>query len=332
MHASKVLVTIALAVYNVEDFLEYSLDCIVNQSLKEIEILCINDGSNDKTLSILKEYAKKDNRIKIVNKFKNEGLAVARNESLKLAKGKYIIFLDGDDLYNKSLAEKALELAEREQSDIVYWDYIAFTHTKQIEKLIKKPSDLINVDKKDKKMWLKRPSFTWVKLIRTEKARELKIHFPKGLTRQDIPVHWKLVTQLNKVSILPERLAYYRQQPAATTTKKDKRLFDLVYVMDIVEEYLRSNKIFNLYKNEFYTQRFNFFHGMFDKLQNQYKKESIELITKRMDKESYIFLNSSNFVRPQAKYFLQSLEGNFFAKVKLHMWEVMRSIYRIIKN
>ena len=240
--------------------------------------------------------------------------------------------MDGDDIYDKTLFEKAVVMAEKEQSDIVYWDYIAFSDTKQIQKLVKKPSDLLNVDKHDKKMWLKRPSFTWVKLIRTEKARALKIHFPEGLTRQDIPVHWKLVTQLDKVSILPERLAYYRQQPNATTAKKDKRLFDLVYVMDIVENYLRTNNLFLIYKNEFYTQRLNFFHGMFDKLQDEYRKEAIELVTKRMNKESYAFLNSSSFIRPQAKYFLQSLQGNVFAKIKLYSWEKMRLIYRQIKH
>ena len=326
------LLSVTLAAYNVEEFIEESISSILNQTFKDIELICIDDCSSDNTLKILRKFEKKDVRVKVVSKPKNEGLAIARNESLKLAKGKYITFLDGDDIYDKSLFEKAVALAEKEQSDIVYWDYITFSNSKQIQKLVKKPSDLLNVDKHNKKMWLKRPSFTWVKLIRTEKARALKIHFPEGLTRQDIPVHWKLVTQLDKVSILPERLAYYRQQPNATTAKKDKRLFDLVYVMDIVENYLRANNLFPIYKNEFYTQRLNFFHGMFDKLQDEYRKEAIELVTKRMNKESYAFLNSSNFVRPQAKYFLQSLQGNVFAKIKLFSWEIMRSIYRKIKH
>ena len=329
---AEVFLSITLATYNVEEFIEESINSIINQTFKDFELICIDDGSKDNTLKILKEFEKKDSRIKVIAKEINEGLAVARNESLKLAKGKYITFLDGDDMYDTTLFEKAVDLAEKEKSDIVYWDYIAFSDTKQLEKLIKKPSDLLNVDKHDKKMWLKRPSFTWVKLIRTEKARELKIHFPKGYTRQDIPVHWNLVTQIDKVSILPERLAYYRQQPNATTAKKDKKLFHLLYVMDIVEVYLKRQGLFDTYKNEFYTQQINFFSGMFDNIKSEFKDEGLKLIKERLKETHYNFINTTNLVRPQAKYFLKSLKGDFVSKIKLQLRKIIRSIYRKLKK
>jgi glycosyltransferase involved in cell wall biosynthesis len=326
------VLSITLATYNVEEFIEESINSIINQTFKDFELICIDDGSSDNTLKILKEFEAKDARIKVIAKQINEGLAVARNESLKLAKGKYITFLDGDDIYDKTLFEKAVSLAEKEQSDIVYWDYLPFYDVKDIPKLQKQTSDLLNLNPKNKKALLKRPSFTWVKIIRTEKARELKIHFPKGYTRQDIPVHWQLVTQINKVSILPEKLAFYRQQPNATTAKKDTKLFHLVYVMDIVKTYLEESNLFEAYKNEFYTQQLNFFSGMYDNIKSEYKKEALVLIKERLEDTHYNFINTTNLVRPQAKYFLKSLKGDFVSKIRLNLRKTIRSIYRKLKK
>ena len=191
-------VSITISTYNVESYIKECMQSIINQTFKDFELICIDDGSSDNTLSILRKFETTDSRITVIAKKVNEGLAVARNESLKLAKGKYITFLDGDDIYDVTLFEKAVHLAEKEQSDIVYWDYVTFYNFEDISKLKKEKSDLLNFDVTNKKELFKRPSFTWVKIIRTEKARALKIHFPKGYTRQDIPVHWNLVTQIDK--------------------------------------------------------------------------------------------------------------------------------------
>jgi glycosyltransferase involved in cell wall biosynthesis len=332
MNIKQPLVTITMSTYNVEDYINESINSIINQTFKDFELICIDDGSSDNTLKILKEFEAKDARINVIAKRINEGLAVARNESLKLAKGKYITFLDGDDIYDTTLFEKAVSLAEKEQSDIVYWDYLPFYDVKEIPKLQKQTSALLGLNPKNKKALLKRPSFTWVKIIRTEKARKLKIHFPKGYTRQDIPVHWKLVTQINKVSILPEKLAFYRQQPNATTAKKDTKLFHLVYVMDIVKTYLEESNLFEAYKNEFYTQQINFFSGMYDNIKSEYKKEALVLIKERLEATHYNFINTTNLVRPQAKYFLKSLKGDFVSKIRLNLRKTIRSTYRKLKK
>ena len=326
------LVSITIATYNIESFIEESINSIINQTFKYFELICIDDGSKDNTLKILKEFEKKDSRIKVIAKEINEGLAVTRNESLKLAKGKYITFLDGDDIYDTALFEKAVELAEKEKSDIVYWDYLPFYDVKEIPKLQKQPSDLLGSNPKNKKALLKRPSFTWVKLIRTEKARELKIHFPKGYTRQDIPVHWNLVTQIDKVSILPERLAYYRQQPNATTTKKDKRLFDLAYVMDITREFLIEKNLYAQYKDEFLRQRLNLLSGMYYSISKNLKKEALTLIAERLGHDETEYINSNNDLRVNSRLFFKAYQGSVIHKVLYISRLYIRLIYRFIKD
>lgn len=89
-------VSIIVPVYNVEEYLVKCLDSLVNQTLKEIEIICINDGSTDNSLEILNTYAQKDSRITIIDK-KNEGVSAARNTGLNISKGEYIMFVDSDD-------------------------------------------------------------------------------------------------------------------------------------------------------------------------------------------------------------------------------------------
>ena len=221
------LLSITVATYNVQDFVRESIESILNQSFRDFELICIDDGSKDNTVKILKEFEEKDSRVRVISKSINQGLAVARNESLALAKGKYVAFFDGDDIYDCTLFEKVIQKAEEENSDMVLWDYVTFYKAEEIEKKQKEYSLLNDISSLDKIALLQRPAFTWVKLLKVEKVRSIGIHFPDGYTRQDIPVHWHLIIELDKISILPERLSYYRQQPEATTSKKDTKLFHL---------------------------------------------------------------------------------------------------------
>ena len=110
-------ISLIIPIFNNEKYLPFCLNSIIHQSLKSIEIICINDGSTDESLNILKEFKKNDNRIIIINQ-KNKGSAIARNKGIKKSKGKYIAFIDSDDmypnnytlelLYNKSVQNKAL--------------------------------------------------------------------------------------------------------------------------------------------------------------------------------------------------------------------------------
>ena len=329
---TKPLVSVTLSAYNVEEFIRESLDCIVNQTLEDIEIICIDDGSTDNTLSILNEYAQKDNRITVITKPKNEGLAVARNESLALAKGKYISFIDGDDLIDLDLFKKAYELAEKEKSDMVMWDYAIFYNNEDLVVNKNKPSALDKISIEDKVSLLKRPAFTGIKLIRTDVAKNLNINFPKGLTRQDIPIHWLLITQLNKISILPKKLYYYRQQPNATTYKTDRRVFDLATIMSITEDYLKKNNLFDLYKDTFLESQLNLLFGMYDKADKLIKSEALTIVKKKLDDDQWQYILDNKSLRWQARMFYLSLEGSFSATIQYQLWNITRKVYRTIQG
>jgi len=113
-------ISVIVPIYNVEFYLCRCLDSLVNQTLRNIEIICINDSSPDNSLAILKKYAEKDNRIKIIDFEKNQGVNAARNSGMKIAKGEYIGFCDPDDYVDLDFYEKLYELAKNKNADIVY--------------------------------------------------------------------------------------------------------------------------------------------------------------------------------------------------------------------
>lgn len=325
------IVSITMSTYNVQSYLRDCMECVINQTMSNVEIICIDDGSTDDTSKILKEYAANDTRVKIILKEKNEGLAVSRNEALHLAKGKYIGFVDGDDLLNKDLFRQAVELAEKEKSDMVLWDYVVFSNTDELKKEPIKPSELVDVSKNNKLSLLQRPAFAWTKLIKTNLAGKLNLHFPEGCTRQDIPVHWKLITNINYISILPKRLYYYRQQSGATTFARDKRLLDLPKVMDIVKQQLIEDNLFETYKSEYLRQKLARLYGMIDHIDKKYYEEAMKMFWERMGKEELEYLKNKPELKWQIMDFYKSLDGSIFAKIRRKLWLGLRTAYRSIK-
>lgn len=103
------LVSVIIPVYNAERTIKDTLDSVINQTYKNLEIICINDCSKDNSLEILNEYVKKDERIKVLSNEKNSGVAKTRNNGLKIATGEYIAFVDSDDIWNLTKTEKQIE-------------------------------------------------------------------------------------------------------------------------------------------------------------------------------------------------------------------------------
>lgn len=117
MMSEKIKVSVILPVYNVERYLRQCMDSILGQTLKEIEIICIDDGSADGSLEILEEYRERDSRVQVVSQ-ENGGAAAARNRGIGLAKGKYLSFLDSDDFFEPQMLERAWACAEREEAEV----------------------------------------------------------------------------------------------------------------------------------------------------------------------------------------------------------------------
>ena len=126
-------VTVIIPSYNVEDYLDECIESVLKQSLKDIEIILVNDGSTDKTLDIIKKYEKKDERIKYIDQV-NQGLSVSRNNALDIASGEYIFFLDSDDYLSKKSLENLYNKASKDNLDVLYFDATSIFENEKLKK------------------------------------------------------------------------------------------------------------------------------------------------------------------------------------------------------
>lgn len=327
------LVTVAVSTYNVGDYIDEALKCIEEQSYTNIEILCIDDCSTDSTQAIIRDHTKKDARYRLICHNHNQGLSVSRNRAISEAQGEYIIMLDGDDLFDKDMVRLAVEKAEEKKSDIVLWDYAVFSNANELKENIKQSSRLIGVSSEDKLSLLRQPAFMWVKLIRTSVLKKLKTQFTPGLTKQDIPIHWQLVTSLDKISILPRKLSFYRQQPNATSCRKGKSLFSLAIVMDITEQYLKASGKYEKYKSEFLRRRLSLLQGMYDFIKPELKNEALAMVRERLNEDAKQYLASYECeLTPRVRYFYGSLSGNLIDRIRYKSILYSREVYRVVKR
>ncbi|MBR2191603.1 MAG: glycosyltransferase family 2 protein, partial [Eubacterium sp.] len=141
--------SIIIPAYNSEEFISETLDSAVAQTIDDFEIICINDGSKDSTIDILREYEQENDNVIVIDK-ENEGVAAARNDGIKIAKGEFLYFLDADDLLESTALEHMYEKAKKYKADLVIAQYDIFDESrtymiKDLEDTVLKPT----IDKYD---------------------------------------------------------------------------------------------------------------------------------------------------------------------------------------
>lgn len=145
-------ISIIVPVYNVERYLRKCLDSLINQTYKNIEIICVNDGSTDNSLDILNEYANKDKRIIVVNK-KNGGISDARNVGISKVSGEYMMFVDSDDWVDLETCEKSLDAMNKYSVDVVLYSYVREFDNKSLPKIIFNEDCYFNIDDTRNKLY-----------------------------------------------------------------------------------------------------------------------------------------------------------------------------------
>ena len=236
-------VSIVVPVYNVEKYIRKCMDSLVNQSLQDIEIIAVNDGSTDNSISILNEYKENfSNIIKVYSKT-NGGLSDARNYGMKHATGEYIAFVDSDDYVERDMYEKMYNKAKEEDSDMVECDFVwEFQNKKKIDRGV--------VYRNKNEMIVYARVVAWNKLIRKKIIDEVHIEYPKGLRYEDIEFFYKMVPYYKKVSFVKEPLVHYVQRSDSISNVQNSRTSEIFTVLDNVIAYYRKNEIFEEYRNE----------------------------------------------------------------------------------
>ena len=226
-------VSIIIPIYNHEKYLRECLDSVINQTMNDIEIICVNDGSTDGSFAILKEYANNDNRLKIVDK-KNTGLGPSRNVGLDYISGEYVMFLDSDDMLRNNACEVAYGKIKESNSDILSFGWNVFTDTnnlvyKKISKDYKLVDKNISFMNNDWENALKTDHpYLWNKIYKTDFIkgyRFLKIKF----FAEDVDMIYKLFNRCNKITLIEDVLYKHRISGQNLSLKRDLKTLLLVW-------------------------------------------------------------------------------------------------------
>lgn len=177
-------ISIIVPVYNAEKYLDRCLTALMNQTFKEIEILCINDGSTDRSLEILNQYQKQDSRVRVFSQ-KNSGPAKARNVGLKNMRGEYLMFCDADDCYESIMCEEMRKNIIDYDTDFVMCNAYAYdSNNLEIQSLyyfpFKNGKKVLSAEEKSKIN-----VYLWNKIFKTELVHKYHIEFPVGHKADD---------------------------------------------------------------------------------------------------------------------------------------------------
>lgn len=236
--------SIIVPCYNTSKYINKCLDSLINQTLKNIEIILINDGSTDDTDKIIKSY--KDKRIVYINK-NNEGIGKTRNLGIELAKGEYLSFIDSDDYVSLDFCEKMYNKAERDNCDIVICDYykddnnlISVKIPSFIDSSLKENPHIINTINLG----------PCNKIYKKELFKDKKNRFVEDLKYEDAPLVCNLLMSAKKIGKLNEFLTYYVIHNNSETTIRDERIFDILKIVDlIVKEMQKKEYLFDVMIN-----------------------------------------------------------------------------------
>lgn len=213
------LISVIIPVYNTKDFLPDCLNAVLKQTYTNLEIIVIDDGSNDGCAKICDTYAKKDTRIKLIHQ-KNAGLSAARNAGLKLATGEFVTFIDGDDTVTVDYVERLFSLVQKYQTKISICSF-AEIYPDKTSNFGKNYSEKCFSTAECLRYMLNEQGFTttaWGKLYARTLWENLK--FPDGKLHEDIGVIYRTILQCDKIAYTPEPNYYYYQRENSITNQK----------------------------------------------------------------------------------------------------------------
>lgn len=245
----KDLVSIIVPVHNSEKYIEKCLNSIINQTYKNIEIIVIENGSTDNSLEILKDYKDKI-KLEIL---KEPGLSKARNKGLELSNGEYIAFVDSDDTIEPTMIEELINNLKENKSDLSCCD-INEIHEKTNKKIKRNEYPRESITKEEiNNNYIKFNFAIWNKLYKKEIIGKYKIEFPLNLKYEDIPFVLLYLSKCNKISKVNKYLYNYLIHSESEQTTVDKRIFDIIKILDLCLTFIDKKDLEDVYARELTT-------------------------------------------------------------------------------
>ena len=320
---NKFVVSVIIPVYDVEQYLRQCLDSVCNQTFKEIEIIVVNDCSPDNSLQIIKEYQQKDNRIVLIDLKQNVGVGLARKEGIKVAKGKFVVFVDSDDWVKNDYIEVLYNAIIKYDTDVVFADFVRYdNNSKSIIKNSKKIDycNKIICDVDDKKRLLLSEPKILINLIIKKEFLD-KNDMSQRRVGEDALFIFKIIATESKIIYIDDTEYFYRENRNSSIMSTINRNAEFDYkeiflFFDEVLDVFKQAKTFDIYKKEIYVRLLMLFcREVTEKnLTTKQYFDSTEIFKKKFYQKDFSFLrikNVKNKIRLFVFYFYLKFNMNY---------------------
>lgn len=264
----EIKVSVILPIYNASQHLAQCLDSLIYQSLKEIEIICVDDGSTDNSLKILKEYEKKHNHIYIISQ-ENAGAGAARNAGMKKAKGKYLSFLDADDFFETNMLEEAFLKAESDNADIVVFNSNQYFEDKDEYKNVNwtlkynkiPPYTPFKHRQMTDNVFKVFVGWAWDKLFKSDFISKNNLVFQEQRTSNDLLFVFSAVVLAKRITVVPQDkiLVHQRRDSSGSLSKTREKSWTCFYdALTALKERLINENIYDELQQDYINYALHF--------------------------------------------------------------------------
>ncbi len=238
-------VSVIIPIYNVEQYLAKCLDSIVNQTYKNLEIICVNDCSPDNSAKILEYYANQDKRIKIIDRAKNGGLSAARNSGLDVSTGKYIYFIDSDDWIDLDYIKAMVQAIETSNTEIVI-NMKVITEKGNISSLYNHPTHkncYINNLLKNTEAIQNLMVNAWNRITKRSFIEKFKLRFPENYIYEDLYFHYTSLVNTDKIYVINSSNYHYLSRDTGISKIDSTKDISNIKIFDKVYDYYKEHNL-----------------------------------------------------------------------------------------
>ena len=282
-------VSIVVPIYNVERYLRECVDSILAQTLKDIEVILVDDGSPDNSGKIIDEYAAKDKRVVAVHQ-KNAGYSTAVNKGIDLAKSEYIGIIESDDFIEPDMYEKLYASAKKYKTDVTKGEFYYYDPTKPVgqkDKIYKNPSGIDLNNAPDEAFhitdWPYLMAFhasIWSSIYRADFVKKIKIPDTAGASYQDFPFMVEVLSKAKNISVVKKPFVHWRNEPGQgnSTSAKGKKLLFMAKNSETGLKIAKDAGVYDRVKEALIVHIVWANMGFFYNIEGKYKKEYYDIL------------------------------------------------------